>query len=83
MYTLESDSHSLTELRNLQDFYVKLGLQSVPGVAEVASVGGYKQNFQIILDPLKLANHDIALHEVAMTVSSGNNNVSGRVVDIG
>lgn len=83
MYTLESEQHSLTELRNLQDFYVKLGLQSVPGVAEVASVGGYKQNFQIILDPLKIANHDIALHEVAMIVSSGNNNVSWRVVDIG
>ncbi|MDD2871782.1 MAG: CusA/CzcA family heavy metal efflux RND transporter [Candidatus Gracilibacteria bacterium] len=83
MYTLESEKHDLTELRTLQDFYVKLGLQSVPGVAEVASIGGYKKNYQIIVDPLKLSNYNVSLKEISSIVSSGNNNVSGRVIDIG
>ncbi|MCP4524032.1 MAG: efflux RND transporter permease subunit, partial [Candidatus Gracilibacteria bacterium] len=83
MYTLESENHDLTELRTLQDFYVKLGLQSVPGIAEVASIGGFKKNFQIIIDPLKLSNYNISLKEITSIVSKGNNNVSGRVIDIG
>lgn len=82
MYTLESDTHTLTELRNLQEFYVKLGLESVSGVAEVASVWGYKQNFQIVIDPLKLKNYNISLQEISAVVSAGNNNVSGRIIDI-
>ncbi len=81
MYTLESDSHDLTQLRTLQDFYVKLWLQSVSWVAEVASIGWYKKNFQIILDPLKLSNYKITLQEVSNIVSSWNNNVSWRVID--
>ena len=83
MYTLESDTLDLTELRNLQDFYVKLWLQSVPGVAEVASIWWYKQNFQVVIDPLSLSNYDISLNEVSAMISAGNNNVSGRVIDIG
>jgi len=83
MYTLESDDMSLTELRNLQDFYVKLGLQSVPWVAEVASIWWYKQNFQVVIDPLALSNYDISLTQVSAMISASNNNVSGRVVDIG
>ena len=83
MYTLESDTLDLTELRNLQDFYVKLWLQSVAWVAEVASIGWYKQNFQVVVDPLKLANYDVSLAQISAMISAGNNNVSGRVVDIG
>lgn len=82
MYTLESDNHNLTELRTLQDFYVKLWLQSVPWVAEVASVWWFKKNFQIVLDPLKLSNYNVSLKEISNTVSSWNNNVSWRVIDI-
>ncbi len=82
MYTLESDNHNLTELRTIQDFYVKLGLQSVPWVAEVASIWGFKKNYQIIIDPLKLSNYNISLKEVATIISNGNNNVSWRVIDI-
>ena len=82
MYTLESETLNLTELRNLQDFYVKLGLQSVPGVAEVASIWWYKQNFQVVIDPLKLSDYDISLQQVSAIISTGNNNVSGRVIDI-
>lgn len=83
MYTLESETLSLTQLRKLQDFYVKLGLESVSGVAEVASIGWYKQNFQIVIDPLKLKNYNISLPEISAMVSAGNNNVSGRVIDTG
>lgn len=83
MYTLESDTLDLTQLRNLQDFYVKLWLQSVPWIAEVASIGWYKQNFQVVVDPLKLSNYDISLSQVSALISAGNNNVSGRVIDIG
>lgn len=81
MYTLESDNHDLTELRTLQDFYVKLWLQSVSWVAEVASIWGYKKNFSIIIDPLKLSNYNITLKEIEKIVSSGNNNVSWNVID--
>ena len=81
MYTLESEKHNLTQLRTLQDFYVKLWLQSVSWVAEVASIWWYKKNFQIVLDPLKLSNYKITLQEVSNIVSSWNNNVSWRVID--
>lgn len=83
MYTLESDNYDLTELRSLQDFYIKLWLQSVSGVAEVASIWWYKKNFQIVLDPLKLSNYNITLQEAQNIIKSWNNNVSGRVIDIG
>lgn len=82
MYTLESDNHDLTELRSLQDFYIKLWLQSVSWVAEVASIWWYKKNFQIVLDPLKLSNYNITLQEVQNIIKSWNNNVSGRVIDM-
>lgn len=82
MYTLESDTHDLTQLRNLQDFYVKLWLQSVSWVAEVASIWWYKQNFQVVIDPLELANYGVSLTQVSAIISAWNNNVSGRVIDI-
>lgn len=82
MYTLESKNHSLTELRSLQDFYVKLWLQSVSWVAEVASIWGFKKNFGVVIDPLKLSNYNISLKEISNIISHWNNNVSGRVIDI-
>jgi len=81
-YTLESENHTLTELRTLQDFYVKLWLQSVSWVAEVASVWWYKKNYQVIIDPLKLSSYNIALKDVMTMLSTTSNNVSGRVLDI-
>ena len=53
-YTLESETHSLTELRSLQDWFVRYQLNAVPGVAEVASVGGFVQQYQIDVDPIRL-----------------------------
>ncbi len=83
MYTLESDQHSLTELRSLQDFTVRYALGSVEGVAEVASVGGYVKNFQVVLDPVKLDQYDVRIQDVMTMIKMGNNNVSGKVVDTG
>jgi len=83
MYTLESDNHSLTELRSVQDFTVQYGLQSVSGVAEVAPVGGYVKSYQVILDPVKLAQYDMNLMSVMQAIKEGNNNVSGKILEVG
>jgi Cu(I)/Ag(I) efflux system membrane protein CusA/SilA len=83
MYTLESDQHSLTELRSIQDFTVQYALGSVEGVAEVASIGGYVKTYQITIDPIKLDQYGIQLQDVLTMVQMGNNNVSGKVVDTG
>ncbi len=83
MYTLESENHSLTELRSIQDFTVRYALQSVPGVAEVASIGGHVKTYQVILDPIKLQQFGISIAQVIDAVKKGNNNVSGKVIDTG
>lgn len=83
MYTVESDELSLTELRSLQDFTVQYALQSVPGVAEVASIGGHVKTYQVVLDPMKLSQYGIRIQQVADAIRMGNNNVSGKVIDSG
>ncbi|PCI25128.1 CusA/CzcA family heavy metal efflux RND transporter [Candidatus Peregrinibacteria bacterium] len=83
LYTLESDVHTLTELRSIQDFTVRYALQSVKGVAEVASVGGYVKTFQVVIDPLKLEKFGISLVQIVSEIKNGNNNVSGEVIDTG
>jgi len=83
MYTLESDNHSLTELRSMQDFQVQYALQSSEGVAEVASVGGYIKTYQVVLDPIKLDQYALKIQDVILQIQMGNNNVSGKVVDTG
>jgi Cu(I)/Ag(I) efflux system membrane protein CusA/SilA len=80
-YTLESDSVNLRELRTLQDWYVRYQLNSVPGVAEVASVGGYVQQYQVDVDPNKLRGYGIPLSVVVEAVQRSNNNVGGNVVE--
>jgi CzcA family heavy metal efflux pump len=77
-YTLESKQSDLGELRALQDWYVKFALQTVPGVSEVASFGGFQKQFQIIADPNKLVYYDITLDDVIKATQSNNNDVSGR-----
>src|SRR4030095_4342889 len=63
-YSLESPRHSLRDLRALQDWFVRYQLNSVPGVAEVASVGGYVQQYQIDIDPTRLRNYNLSLGNV-------------------
>jgi copper/silver efflux system protein len=80
-YTLESDQMSPRDLRTLQDWFVRYQLNSVPGVAEVASVGGYVQQYQIDVDPNKLRAYNIPLSTIVEAVQRSNNNVGGNVVE--
>ena len=83
MYTVEDPNRTLTELRTIQDYTVRYALQKVPGVAEVASVGGHVRSFQVKLDPIKLSQYGVGIMDVMDALRDGNNNVSGTVVDAG
>jgi len=78
-----SRNYSLTELRTLQDYNVRYALQSVSGVAEVASIGGYVKNYQVILNPIKLDQYGFKLSQVVQVIRGSNNNVSGKVLEYG
>jgi len=80
-YTLESDRHSLTELRSIQDWFVRYQLGSVPGVAEVASVGGHVKQYQIDVNPLRLRDFNLPLADVVRAVQESNLNVGGNVLE--
>ncbi len=80
-YTIESDQLNPRDLRTLQDWFVRYQLNSVPGVAEVASVGGYVQQYQIDVDPNKLKAYNIPLSTIVQSVQRSNNNVGGNVVE--
>ena len=77
-YTLDAKGLDLGEQRALQDWYVKLGLQTVPGVSEVASFGGFEKQYQVSIDPHKLNYYNIPLSQVLKAVKSNNNDVGGR-----
>jgi copper/silver efflux system protein len=80
-YTIESNEHDLAELRAIQDWYVRYQLNSVPGVAEVASIGGFVRQYQVDIDPRKLAAYDIDFRNIVDAIRSSNRNVSGRVLE--
>src|SRR5258707_3669109 len=71
-YTVEGDGRSLRDLRTLQDWFIRYQLNSVPGVAEVASVGGYVQQYQIDVDPNRLRAYNIPLSSVIDSVRRSN-----------
>jgi Cu(I)/Ag(I) efflux system membrane protein CusA/SilA len=73
--------HSLADLRSLEDWHIRYELQSVPGVAEVASVGGFVRQYQITVDPNKLASYGIPLRQVSDAVRKSNNEVGGRLIE--
>jgi Cu(I)/Ag(I) efflux system membrane protein CusA/SilA len=77
----KSGKHSLADLRSLQDWTIRYQLQSVPGVAEVASLGGFVRQYQITVDPNKLAAYKIPLMQVVSAVRSSNNEVGARLVE--
>ena len=79
-YTVEGGGKSLRDLRSLQDWYVRYQLNSVPGVAEVASVGGTVQQYQIDVDPNRLRSYGIPLSMVMRAVMASNSNVGGNVI---
>lgn len=77
-YHLEANGMDLGEQRALQDWYVKFALQTVPGVAEVASFGGFEKQYQLVLDPLKMQYYNVSMMEVMNAVKTNNNDVGGR-----
>jgi len=79
-YTVEGGGLGLRDLRTLQDWYVRYQLNSVPGVAEVASVGGEVQQYQIDVDPDRLRSYALPLSTVVRAVMASNSNVGGNVV---
>src|SRR5260221_5742752 len=77
-YTIDAQHMDLGEQRALQDWYVKLALQTVPGVAEVASFGGFEKQYQLVVDPVKLQFYKVSLMDVMNKVKANNNDVGGR-----
>jgi len=77
-YHLDAPKMDLGEQRALQDWYIKFALQTVAGVAEVASFGGFEKQYQLVVDPVKLQYHNISLMDVMNKVKSNNNDVGGR-----
>ena len=77
-YTLDAKHFDLGEQRALQDWYIKFALQTVPGVAEVASFGGFEKQYQLVIDPVKLQYYKVPLQEVMNKVKANNNDVGGR-----
>jgi len=79
--TDKTGKHSLDELRTFQDFTLRYALGSVPGVAEVASVGGYQKQYQVTVDPTRLRAYGVTLSEVIDAIRQSNNDVGGRIIE--
>ncbi|MBV6477887.1 MAG: Cation efflux system protein CusA [Ignavibacteria bacterium] len=80
-YHLESKKYDLGELRSIQDFYLKLGLQSVEGVAEVASIGGFVKQYQIDVDPSRLNAYGLSISDIIESIKRSNKDVGGRNIE--
>lgn len=78
----ETGGHDLAELRSYQDWYLRYQLQAVPGVAEVASIGGFIKQYQINVDPNKLLAYNIPLNRLIQAIRMSNNDVGGRSIEI-
>ncbi|HLB31309.1 MAG TPA: CusA/CzcA family heavy metal efflux RND transporter, partial [Gammaproteobacteria bacterium] len=79
----KTGKHDLAQLRSLQDWYLRYSLQTVPGVSEVASIGGYVKQYQVEVDPNVLLKYDIPLSKVKEAIQRSNNDVGGRLVEMG
>jgi Cu(I)/Ag(I) efflux system membrane protein CusA/SilA len=82
-YILESDRLDLAQLRSIQDWFLRYELSSVPGVSEVASIGGYVKQYQVVVDPNKLLAYNIPLQKIKMAVQRSNNDVGGKLIEMG
>lgn len=81
-YHLDAPKMDLGEQRALQDWYVKFALQTVPGIAEVGSFGGFEKQYQLVVDPVKLQFYNISMMDVMNKVRANNNDVGGRKLDM-
>ena len=75
-------SQDLSDMRTFQDFTLRYALSSVPGVAEVASIGGYQKQYQIEVDPDKLRAYNLSISDITRAVRASNNDVGGRVIEM-
>ena len=82
MYALKSDRHDLAELRSIQDYYLKYELTSVPGVSEVASIGGFVRQYQVTVDPNRLRAYGIPLSRIRAAIQDSNSDVGGRLLEV-
>jgi Cu(I)/Ag(I) efflux system membrane protein CusA/SilA len=78
---VDSGGHDLAQLRSIQDWYLRYHLQSVAGVAEVAPLGGFVRQYQVNVDPNRLAAYGVPISKVVAAVRGGNNDVGGRLVE--
>ncbi|MDJ0701161.1 MAG: CusA/CzcA family heavy metal efflux RND transporter [Woeseiaceae bacterium] len=78
-----SGQHDLAQLRSIQDWFLRYELQTVPGVAEVATIGGMVRQYQVVVDPDKLRAYGIPLSKVRSAIRSGNRETGGSVVEMG
>jgi len=78
----KSGRNDLAKLRSIQDWYLRYQLQTLPGVSEVASVGGYVKQYQVEVDPNRLLAYDISLSKVRMAIMRSNSDVGGRVIEM-
>ena len=77
-----SHQHNLADLRSLQDWYLRYQLETVPGVAEVATIGGFVRQYQVNLDPNKLLAYGIPLSTVIDRIQQSTNEVGGSVLEL-
>jgi Cu(I)/Ag(I) efflux system membrane protein CusA/SilA len=77
-----SGRHDLAQLRSLQDWFLKYELQAVPGVAEVATVGGMVKQYQVILDPVRLRGQGLTVADIRMAIERGNGEAGGSVIEM-
>ncbi|MFV2072799.1 MAG: efflux RND transporter permease subunit, partial [Thermoanaerobaculales bacterium] len=76
-----SETHSLADLRTFQDWYLRYWLKAVPGVADVASVGGFVKQYQVVLDPNSLHAYGLSIDQVVRAVRNNNTDVGGRLIE--
>ncbi|MGN6542014.1 MAG: efflux RND transporter permease subunit [Ginsengibacter sp.] len=81
-YHLDAPKMDLGDQRALQDWYIKFALQTVPGVAEVGSFGGFEKQYQVVVDPVKLQFYNLSMMDVIKKVRANNNDVGGRKLDM-
>lgn len=82
-YLVESDNHDMQQLRSIQDWFLRYELTSINGVSEVASIGGYVKQYQVVIDPNKLLAYKIPLQKIRKAIQRSNNDVGGRLIEMG
>ncbi|MDH5393107.1 MAG: efflux RND transporter permease subunit [Gammaproteobacteria bacterium] len=78
----KSGNHDLSQLRSLQDWFLKFELQTVPGISEVATIGGMVKQYQVVVDPERLRAYGLPLHKIRMAIKQANQEVGGSVIEM-